>query len=565
MRVQRANGIKFDFEPRLLTEMFDATVARHGARPAVNFLGRITSYDELARSVARAAAGLQALGVMRGSRVALCLPNITYYPILFLATLRAGGIVVNVNPLYSQHELYRLLADSGAEIVATCDVPDIHARVSSVAAQLGLRHVITCPIAGALSQGKSLAYRLFKRREIARPPRDGRHLTYARLVAGRASATPVTVRPDAAALLQYTGGTTGTLQAAMLSHANLVANAEAIVVHQGGERPGQDRVLGVIPLFHVFALTTVLNFAIRVGGEMILLPRFDRNLILKTLERTRPTFFPAVPTIFSVLSDVARKHPVDLSGCNCVSGGAPLPLKVGPAFEQATGAKLIEGYGLSETSPIITCNPIDGVNKRGSVGPPFPGTTIEIRDRKDPTRLLPAGKNGEICVRGPQVMKGYWHRPRASAAIRVDGMLRTGDVGHLDKDGYLYIVDRIKDVILTGGYSVYPRMIEDALYEHPAVAEAVVIGVPDAYRGQIPKAFVTLLPGHHATRAELHDFLRDRVSKIEFPREVEIRKTLPKMLIAKLSGREGTGRGRPGQGRNSGRGDGVAGQTGALG
>lgn len=539
MPIARAEGAPLDSPPRLLTEVFEDTVARHGDWPAVDFMGRITTYGDLAKMVDRAAAGLQALGVEPGTRVALCLPNITYYPVLFLATLKAGGIVVNVNPLYVERELNHLLADSGAEIIATCDVPDIHARVSAAAAQLGLRHVVTCPIADALPRLKGLAFRLLKRSEIARIPADPRHLTFAELLKHGNAPRPVPVTPDAVAVLQYTGGTTGEPKAAMLSHANLVANADATFAHAGGDHPEQDRVLGVLPLFHVFALTTVLGFGIRTGAEMILLPRFQLDQVLKTIARTRPNYLPAVPTIFGALAKAAVERKVDLSEIRaCISGGAPLAEEVRLAFERNTGATVVEGYGLSEASPIISCNPIGGINKRGSAGLPYPGTVIEIRDRDEPSRIVEPGQVGEICARGPQVMQGYWNRPEATAEVFVDGALRTGDVGYLDSEGYLFIVDRIKDLILCGGYNVYPRVIEEALYEHPAVAEAIVIGVPDAYRGQAPKAFVTLAPGGSATPESLRAFLVDKVSKIELPREIEIRETLPKTLIGKLSRKE---------------------------
>ncbi|WP_284734717.1 long-chain-fatty-acid--CoA ligase [Sphingosinicella terrae] len=539
MNPAMASGMAFDFTPRLVTDMFDETVRRHGGRPAVDFMGRRTRYDELSALVEKAAAGLQAIGVVPGSRVALCLPNVTHYPVLFLATLKAGGIVVNVNPLYVERELAHLLEDSGAEIIATCDLPEIHGRVASAAARLGLRHVVTCPIAEALSPLKAFGYKLFKRRDIAALPDDPHHLSFAELVDRGSAFRPVDVTPDATAVLQYTGGTTGEPKAAMLSHANLVANADATLAFSGGERAEPDRVLGVLPLFHVFALTTVFSFAIRTGAEMVLLPRFNLEQVLKTIARTRPTYFPAVPTIFATIAGIAAQRKIDFSDMRaCISGGAALPAEVRLAFERTTGARLVEGYGLSEASPIITCNPIDGISKAGSAGPPYPGTTIEIRDRDDSSRLTAIGEPGEICARGPQVMKGYWNRPEATAAVFVDGALRTGDVGYLDEEGYLFIVDRIKDVIIAGGYNVYPRVIEEALYEHPAVAEAVVIGVDDPYRGQAPKAFVTLVAGEAATPEALRDFLRDKVSKIELPREVEIRDSLPKTLIGKLSKKE---------------------------
>lgn len=534
-----ATGVPMTQAARLLGDMLDQSVARFGARTVLDFLGRRMTYAELGEAVDHAARGLQDLGVKKGTRVALCLPNTPYYPVLFFATLKAGGIVVNVNPLYVERELTHLIKDSGAEVIATCDITEIHARVLKVAGEMGVRHVITCPIAGALPPLKGIAYRLFKRAEIGRAPSDARHLTFDTLLSAKGRPTPVTVTPDEVAVLQYTGGTTGEPKAAMLSHANLVSNADAMVVFVGGERPEQDRVLGALPLFHVFALTTVLTYSIRTGAEMILMPRFELAQLLKIIARTRPSYFPAVPTIYAAITAAAATQKVDLSSIRaCISGGAPLPAEVRTAFEKATGALVVEGYGLSEASPIITCSPFDGSGKPGSAGVPFPGTTIEIRDREDPTRLLPIGENGEICARGPQVTQGYWHKPEATRDLFVDGALRTGDVGHLDEDGYLFIVDRIKDLILCGGYNVYPRVIEDALYEHPAVAEAIVIGVPDAYRGQAPKAFVKLVEGAEATPQALRDFLRDKISKIELPREVEIRDTLPKTLIGKLSKKE---------------------------
>ncbi len=532
-------GVPLPTDPRLLGDMLDRSVARFPDRAAIDFMGRITTWGDLGAAVDRAAAGLQRLGVVKGTRVALCLPNTPYYPILFFATLKAGGIVVNVNPLYVERELKHLVDDSGAEIIATCDIAEIQARVLKVAGETGIRHVISCPIAEALPRVKGFAYRLVKRKEIGRAPATPGHVYFADFMARGGTPIPVPVAPDEVAVLQYTGGTTGIPKAAMLSHANIVANTDAMLVHVGGESETQDRVLGVLPLFHVFALTNVLTFGTLVGAEMILLPRFELKQLLATLKRTRPTYFPAVPTIYNALANLGSDQRPDLSSVKvCISGGAPLPIEVRHTFEANTGAKLVEGYGLSEASPIITCNPFDGLNKEGSAGLPFPGTTIEIRDREEPMRIMPAGEKGEICARGPQVMSGYWHSPAATEAAFADGALRTGDVGYLDTDGYLFIVDRIKDMILCGGYNVYPRVIEEALYEHPAVVEAVVIGVPDAHRGQAPKGFVVLDPPGAVTGAELRDFLRDKISKIELPREVEIRDTLPKTLIGKLSKKE---------------------------
>jgi long-chain acyl-CoA synthetase len=529
-------------EPRLLTDLLDHAVKTWPQRAAIDFMGRIFSYAEIGAEVQKAAAGLQALGVKPGDRIGLCLPNTPYYVTLYFAALRVGAIIVNLNPLYVEREMCHLIKDSGAKFVATIDVADIHAKVSRVQEMLGFEtfeKLITCPLAGALPTAKSLLYRVFKRGDIAHPPHDGAHIDYAELLQHGDAPTPVALTPDDVAVLQYTGGTTGEPKAAMLTHANLTTNAEAEIVHVGGEGSEQERIVGVLPLFHVFALTSVLNFGIRIGAELILLPRFELDQVLKTIARTRPSFFPAVPTIYGAINAVAEQKGLDFSYMRaCVSGGAPLPAEVRTRFEQLTGAKVVEGYGLSEASPIIACNPLNGVNKAGSAGIAFPGTTIEIRDMDDLHKILPAGERGEICARGPQVMKGYWNRPDATANVFVDGALRTGDIGYLDEDGYLFLVDRQKDLILAGGYNVYPRTIEEALYEHPAVHEAICIGVDDEYRGQAPKAFVTLKEGQQASPQELRDFLKDKLSKIEMPKEVEIRDQLPKTLIGKLSKKE---------------------------
>ena len=529
------------FAPRLLTDLLDHAVATWGDRVAIDFLGRETRYAELGGQVARAARGLQDLGVQPGDRVGLCLPNTPYYIILYFATLRIGGIVVNLNPLYIERELTHLIADSGAKVVATCDIPDILGRVGKVARETGVRHLIVCPIAGALPPLKSILYRLFKRRDIASIPHDALHVRFAKLVSSPATPTPVTVSPGDVAVLQYTGGTTGEPKAAMLTHANLTANSAQMKVFVGDlARPDEPEItLGVLPLFHVFALTSVLNYSIDTGAEMVLLPRFDLQQVVAAVKRTGITQLLAVPTIYGALNNLSDADFAKLKTVKrSISGGAPLPYETRHRFEARSGTPVVEGYGLSEASPIITCNPLDRPPKDNSAGPAFPGTIIEIRDLDDPTRLMPPGARGEICARGPQVMKGYWHRPDADAEVFIDGALRTGDIGYLDEDGYLFLVDRQKDLIICSGFNVYPRTIEEALYEHPAVAEAVVIGVPDEYRGQAPKGFVTLAPGQAVTPDELRAFLTDKLSKIEMPRAIEIRDTLPKTLIGKLSKKE---------------------------
>jgi long-chain acyl-CoA synthetase len=522
-----------------LPALLDAAVARYADRPAMEFMGRRWTYRQLGQLVDRAARGLQNLGLKPGDRVGLCLPNTPYFVVLYYAALRAGGIVVNYNPLYVERELLHQIKDSGTTIMAVPDVAAIHAKVAAVAEAGGLRQIVVCSMAGALPRLKGAAYRAAKRGETARIPRDALHVAFKRLVASKRAPDPVALNPGDVAVLQYTGGTTGVPKGAMLTHANLVANAWQVERHMTGLVPGGERVLAVLPLFHVFAMTSVMNFGVGLGAEIVLHPRFVLDDVMRAIERQRITLFPAVPTIYGAINGAAEAAKRDLTSVKvCISGGAPLPGEVGERFVQLTGAKLVEGYGLTEASPVVACNPPDGPIRTGTVGVPMRGTAIEIRDPRPPHAVLPQGERGEVCVRGPQVMAGYWGRSADTDAVFVDGALRTGDIGVLDEAGYLAIVDRIKDVILCGGYNVYPRVLEEALYQHPAVAEATVIGVPDPYRGQAPKAFVVLRDDHAATPEALREHLGGYVSKIELPREIEIRASLPKTMVGKLSKKE---------------------------
>jgi long-chain acyl-CoA synthetase len=502
-------------------------------------MGRQWSYAQLDALVNRAAKGLQAIGVTHGTRVGLCLPNTPYAVIFFFATLRAGGVVVNYNPLYVERELAHTIKDSGTEIMVTMDLAVMYPKVARVAGQTGLKKVVVCPMAGALPRTKGLLYKWVRRREVASIPRNSHTIRYKTLMRNDGVPAPVETDPLDLAVLQYTGGTTGIPKAAELTHANITCNGAQVIAGMGLENFGHERVLGVLPLFHVFALTSVMTLSVQTASLMILVPRFDLNDLLATIARTKPTMFPAVPTIYTALVEAAAKQPVDLGSIKlCISGGAPLPTETRQRFMALTGCELMEGYGLSETSPVVTFTPPGMPYKEGSVGIPVRGTVVEIRDPNNPTHILPVGERGEICIRGPQVMRGYWQKPAETDRVMIDGALRTGDIGYLDADGYLFLVDRIKDLIIAGGYNVYPRVLEEALYQHPAVKDAVVIGVPDKYRGQAPKAFVTLKQGMSASPTELRDFLKDYVSKIEMPREVEIRAELPKTMIGKLSKKE---------------------------
>ncbi|MGQ3675538.1 long-chain-fatty-acid--CoA ligase [Xanthobacter sp. TB0139] len=518
-------------------------MARFSDRPAIDFLGRQWTYGEVGQLVDRLAGGLRKLGVDKGVNVGLCLPNTPYSVLFYFAVLKAGGVVVNYNPLYTARELLSQIRDSETTIMVVMDLQRIYEPAASIAREAGLKHLVVCPMAGALPGLKSTLFRLFKRREMASIPADALHVHYETLAAsapiGSAVAQPL---PSELAVLQYTGGTTGVPKGAMLTHANLIANMRQIIEHAGEEtlHPGQERILCILPLFHVFALTVSMDVAVAIGAEMILLPQFKLEEVFATIRRRRPTLLPAVPTIYGAINGAAEKQKVDLTSIHlCISGGAALPQEVASRFEELTGCRLAEGYGLTECSPVVTVNPLDGSPRRpGSTGIAVPGTTIEIRDPEQPERLMPTGEKGEVCVRGPQVMAGYWKRPDDTRAVMIDGALRTGDIGYLDADGYLYLVDRIKDLIICSGYNVYPRVIEEALYEHPCVSEVIAIGIPDKYRGESPKAFVTLREGAEVTPEQLHQFLKERLSKIEMPSSIEIRASLPRTMIGKLSRKE---------------------------
>ncbi len=525
--------------PRLVTDFLRDAVARFPNHTAMDFLGRHWSYRALGRLVERAARGLQDVGVGPGTTVGLCLPNTPYYVVCYCAILRAGGTVVNFNPLYVERELLHQIGDSGVTTMVVLDLEATYRRVANVAEKAGLQRLVVCSMAGILPPAKAAMFRLFKRSEQAAIPRDKMHLRFADLLRNPAPPSPVPVEPTSVAVLQYTGGTTGLPKGAMLTHANLVANTRQMLRHMAEAKPGGERTLAVLPFFHVFALTTVLNFSLAVAAEIVMLPRFAIGPMLAAIKRRRISLLNAVPTIYTAVNTHLETHKADFRSLKfSISGGAPLPPEVRARFIAATGCKLVEGYGLSEASPVVSCNPLHNDGKPGSTGQALPETIIEIRDPAAPERLMAQGERGEVCVRGPQVMAGYWQRPAETAAIFVEGALRTGDIGYLDKDGYLFLVDRIKDVILCSGFNVYPRVLEDALYEHPAVLEATVIGVPDAYRGQAPKAFVVPRAGMAVTPAELAQHLASYVSKIELPREIVLRKELPKTMVGKLSKKE---------------------------
>ena len=522
-----------------LHAMMQEAGARYGDRPAFDFLGRRTTWAEAAAVAARIAAGLQRLGYAKGDRVGLLLPNCPAYPALFFGALHAGLTVVNFNPLYTARELEAQARDAGILAIATLDLAATYPKAAALLASGAVARIIVCPFADMLPASKRAMFRMLKRRDRAAPPQDAAYVWFADLAAPGPAPQPVDIDPHRdVAVLQYTGGTSGTPKGAMLSHANLYANTIQGVRWFKDTRMGQERMLAALPFFHVFAMTTVLLFSVHAGAEIVMLPRFELKNAVRTIARRRPSFMPGVPTMFNAIAGF--KGRADLTSIRfCISGGAPLPAEVKARFEARTGCVVVEGYGLTETSPSAVCNPPGGLNRPGSIGVPMPGTTVELRDPDNPMRRVPQGERGELCIKGPQVMLGYWQRPGDTAASTTpDGFFRTGDIAVMDADGYFSIVDRIKDLILAGGYNVYPRVVEDAVYQHPAVAECTVIGVPDRYRGETVKAFVVLKPGATLTAPALLAFLQGHISPIEMPKQVEFRDSLPRTLIGKLSKQE---------------------------
>ncbi len=523
-------------EATTLPALFDRAVARFADLPCTDFLGRRQRYRDIGDQVDRAARGFQALGVGPGSRVGLMLPNTPYFLVSFFAIAKCGGVAVNFNPLNAEREIARQIADSEIDTLVTLDLKVLFDKAAAMLGSTRLGRLVICRMADILPFPKNRLFPLLRRRDCAPVPADERHIRFDRLLAAAGEWRPVPVAPGDLAVLQYTGGTTGTPKGAMLTHANLTVNVGQCLRWFVGAEPGRERMLAVLPFFHVFAMTAAMNTALEMGAEIVMLPRFDLVTVLKTIHRKRITQFPAVPTIYNAIGNHPRIGRYDLSSLKiCFSGGAPLPVEVKQRFEALSGCRVFEGYGLTESSPVAIANPVAAAGPPGSVGLPVPGTTVAIVSLDDGTTILPPGERGEVCLGGPQIMQGYWNRPAETAAALAGGHLHTGDIGCMDERGFTFIVDRIKDLILCSGFNVYPRQVEEAIYLHPAIAECVVAGVPDAYRGQTVKAYATLRPGHTLTLPELTGFLKDKLSPVELPKQLEIRAELPKTMIGKLS------------------------------
>jgi len=505
-----------------LGALLDTAATRWSGNPALEYRGRQISYAELRARVDRIAAGLLRLGIAPGHPVGLLLPNTPWHPISFLALARLGARAVHLSPLDAKRVLQHKLADSGARTIITTDLPGMLSTALDLLDAGAADRVLLGEDAewgGEAGQG------------------DARAQSLSALAADPPASWPA-VSSDDVALLQYTGGTTGMPKGAMLTHGNLTA---AVSTYQnwndgGVQVAGEQRVLAVLPLFHIYALTTVLLRHLADGNEILLRPRFDAETAFRDIETRRVTILSGVPTLWIAMLNHPDAAKYDLSSLrSCISGGAPLPFEVGARVEALLGQRLRIGWGMTETGPAGTRVPVAARPRPGIIGLPLPGVDLRIVALDDPSRELPPGEAGEIAIRGPTVFAGYWNKPEETAAAFCEGWFLTGDIGRMEADGMFFLMDRRKNMIISGGFNVYPAAIESAIHEHPDVAEVIVIGIPDPYRGQSAKAFVTLRPGAAPLALdELKAFLRDRVGRHEMPAALELRASLPRSPAGKL-------------------------------
>ena len=524
--------------------VLEKAAERFGRQPALDFTGKRTSYAELDALANRAAAGFQKLGVKPGVHVGLYLPNTPHYVIAFFGVLKAGGTVVNYSPLDALRTLELKVNDSETDILVSLDLAALYPQAEKLLASTRLKTLVIGEFAEMTAAPGPVKAQMTAAGALAAVKSDGAHVAFRDLIDndGRYQAHPLGALTDEVAAIQYTGGTTGSPKGAMLTHANLTAACslytEVMTRSEEGLRVGEERFLCILPLFHIYSLTVVMLLGFRLGAELVLHPRFDPAAALKDIVEKKITVYMGVPTMHVAMLSVPGVETMDFSSLRlCASGGAPLPVAVQERFESVTGRRLTEGWGMTETSPIGTFTPREGRRRPGSCGVPYPGTEMKFIDVANPEREVKPGERGEICVKGPNVTKGYWKKPEATAnSMTADGFFRTGDVGYMDEDGFVYIVDRTKDMLLCGGFNVYPRNIEEAIYQHPSVEEVSVIGIPDAYRGETPKAFVKLKAGAPPlTLEEMKAFLKDRLGKHEMISAMEIRDELPKTPVGKIS------------------------------
>lgn len=535
-------GVPYEIHPpqETLVARFERSARTFPDAPATEFFGAKLTYRQLADKVNRFAASLSGLGVKAGDRVAIMLPNCPQTIIAYYATLTIGAMAVMTNPMYVEREMGHQFRDAGVKALVGLD--HLYPRIARVLKETPVEQLVMTGIRDYLPFPLNLLYPLkAKKQKLNLEVPYGPKIHPFKALIQRSPGNPP--RPDLAvedlAVLQYTGGTTGVAKGVMLTHRNLVANIDQITAWLPGFQPGKERFLCVVPFFHVLGLTAVMNWPACSGSAMIILPRFELKAFLKTIVKTRPTIAILVPTIITAMVNVPDIGKYDLTSINyVVSGSAPLPVEIMRRFEELTGGVILEGYGLTESSPVTHVNPVKGRRKSGSIGIAISSTDARIVDLGKGATEQPTKEPGELVLMGPQVMKGYWNMPGETAEALREGWLYTGDIAYMDEDGYVYIVDRKKDMIIAGGFNIYPRDVDEVLYEHPKIADAVTIGVPDPYRGETVKVFVVVKPGETLTQEEVIAHCRERLAAYKVPRYVEFREELPKTIVGKVLRKE---------------------------
>ncbi len=542
---------QLDYPPVPMYHLLEKAAAKYPNRAATIFgsvvhqlggklMDAQLSYKQLNEQANRLANALSAMGVKKGDRVAIYLPNCPQYLISYYAILKLGCVIVPNNPMYVARELEFQLNDSGAETIIC--LSRFYPTVAQVRANTKLKHVIVTNVKEYFPPVLKTLFSLAVEKKEGYRVTIGADEHWFQDVLHRGSAAPpnVDVKPEDLAVLLYTGGTTGVPKAAEITHKNLVANTLQTREWMVSAKEGSAVILTALPLYHSYAMTTCMNFGVYIAASLILIPNpRDLDHLLKSIDQHQPTTFPGVPTMYVAINNYPELNKFNVKSIRaCISGAAGLPVEVQTKFQDLTGARLVEGYGLSEATPVTHANPIFGENRIGTIGLPWPDTEARIRDIETGATELPPGVPGELCIRGPQVMRGYWNKPEETRATLRDGWLYTGDIAVMDPDGYFKIVDRKKDMIIAGGYNIYPREVEEVLFQHPKILEAAVAGVADPYRGETVKAYVVLRPGQTATAEEIIAFCRERMAAYKAPKLVEFRDSLPKTMVGKILRRQ---------------------------
>ncbi|MFH1581864.1 MAG: long-chain fatty acid--CoA ligase [Pseudomonadota bacterium] len=528
---------KLEYKETHIVEFLERSAERFPDKTALNFQGYKVSYREMTDMINRFVACLNDFGIKKGDRVAILLPNLIPCVVSYYAILKIGAIAVMNNPLYTDRELYHQFNDSGSKILITLDL--LANRMIDLRPKTNIKQIIYTSIGDYLPFPKNLLFKLVaKKKKLAADVKSADNLYKWKDVLAKYSSKPhpVDISFDDVAMYEYTGGTTGVSKGVMLTHANLSKQIQQISAWFPTFKKGNEVMLGCLPFFHAFGLSPCMNWSICMGWEIILVPKPQPKPLIEAINKYKPTIVAFVPTmIIGMLNhpDIVKADITSIRGC--FSGSSPLPIEVIKNFEQKTGAVIVEGFGLTEASPVTHVNPfVDGKRKVGSIGLPISDTQCRIVDLVEGKTDVPVGEIGELLIKGPQVMKCYWNMPEETEKTLVDGWLYTGDIAKMDEEGYFFVVDRKKDMIISGGLNVYPRNVEEVFYEHPKVQEACAIGIPHPTRGEAIKIFVVLKEGETATQEELLEFCTNKMAKFKFPTEIEFRKELPKTNVGKI-------------------------------